>query len=75
MTKGKQIGDCPILVAECLAVSETTIMAIKKNLQRSIIQMTHVGFKFHQCQDMRPSGYHNLVEALRIYYLSLGMPM
>lgn len=49
MIKRKQIGDCVIQVAECLAVCETTIMAIKKNLQTSIIQMTQVGCKFHQC--------------------------
>lgn len=36
--KGKQVGDHPILVAECLAVRGTVRMAIQKRLQRVAIK-------------------------------------
>lgn len=35
MAKGKQIGGCPIiLVAECLAVQNTTLLVIHNDIQK-----------------------------------------
>lgn len=38
MARGKQIGDCPISLVECLTVCEAILMAIHKNLHRIIIE-------------------------------------
>lgn len=36
--KNKNIGDCPILVKECLALWEVVIMAIHNRIKRIIVQ-------------------------------------
>lgn len=40
MVEGKQIGDYSILVAEGLVNRETIVMAIQKNHQRIIIELS-----------------------------------
>lgn len=38
MIRSKQIGDCPILVVECLPAEKAILMAIQKDIQPMIIQ-------------------------------------
>lgn len=38
MVEGKRIGDCSILVAECLAIQEVLVMTTQNDLHRIIIE-------------------------------------
>lgn len=38
MAKGRSIGDCPIVIAECFAVRDTIVLTIQKNIQKIIIE-------------------------------------
>lgn len=37
MTRNKKLGDCPILIAECVAVREAILTAIQQGFPRTII--------------------------------------